>query len=108
MYNGGQAVLDRVLRGQVFIENWSACILGGIQTDPIRRIAADAVDDGLLQRFCYCVHGKQTDIQDRYIDEKANERYKNVFLALRTMEPHKNEDGEPLTVKMSADAQKSA
>jgi hypothetical protein len=33
------------------IENLSISLLGGIQPDPIRKIAAETVDDGLLQRL---------------------------------------------------------
>lgn len=50
-FNGGEYALNRVNRGSILISNLSASILGGIQPDAIRRIAADAVDDGLLQRF---------------------------------------------------------
>jgi hypothetical protein len=49
-YNGGQYRLDRVSRGSVLIENLSMSLLGGIQPDLIRKLAADTVDDGLLQR----------------------------------------------------------
>jgi hypothetical protein len=38
-------------RGVVAIDNLSVSMLGGIQPEPIRRIAADAADDGLLQRL---------------------------------------------------------
>ena len=50
-YNGGEMPINRVGRGSFLLPNVSACILGGIQPDAIRRIVADAVDDGLLQRF---------------------------------------------------------
>jgi hypothetical protein len=33
------------------IENLSVSLLGGIQPEPIRKIAEDTVDDGLLQRL---------------------------------------------------------
>ncbi|WP_103730266.1 DUF3987 domain-containing protein [Novosphingobium sp. HII-3] len=50
-WNGGQYAVNRVSRGSILLPNLSASILGGIQPDAIRRIMADAVDDGLLQRF---------------------------------------------------------
>jgi len=50
-YNGGEYSLNRVSRGAVLIENLSVCMLGGIQPEPMRKIAGDAVDDGLLQRL---------------------------------------------------------
>jgi hypothetical protein len=51
-YNGGDFKVARVGRGYSHIENLSISLLGGIQPEPIRRIAADSADDGLLQRFC--------------------------------------------------------
>lgn len=50
-YNGGPKTIDRVNRGTVIVPNWSACILGGIQPEPMQRIATKLGDDGLLQRF---------------------------------------------------------
>lgn len=50
-FNGGPYVVNRVGRGASMIENLSVCMLGGIQPDPIRRLAAEAHDDGLLQRL---------------------------------------------------------
>jgi hypothetical protein len=53
-YNGGPYVIDRASRGRghAIIENLSISILGAIQPEPLRKIAADTVDDGLLQRLC--------------------------------------------------------
>ena len=50
-FNGGHHSVERVGRGSVFIENLSISLLGGIQPEPIRKIAEDSVDDGLLQRL---------------------------------------------------------
>lgn len=50
-FNGGPYVVNRVGRGASMIDNLSVCMLGGIQPDPIRRLAAEAHDDGLLQRL---------------------------------------------------------
>lgn len=50
-FNGGGYSVNRVGRGVVAIDNLSVSMLGGIQPEPIRRIAADAADDGLLQRL---------------------------------------------------------
>jgi hypothetical protein len=50
-YNGGQYVLDRVGRGPFRFENLSMCVLGGIQPDVMRSIAADSIEDGLIQRI---------------------------------------------------------
>ena len=65
LYNGGRFTFDRIGRGSFAIPNWSACVLGGIQPEPIQRIAREAADDGLLQRFMYCVADRQSDGEDR-------------------------------------------
>ena len=38
-------------RGTVLLENLSVSLLGGIQPEPVRRIAAEAQEQGLLQRI---------------------------------------------------------
>jgi len=50
-FNGGELALNRVGRGASLIPNLSVCLLGGVQPEPIRKVAADAHDDGLLQRL---------------------------------------------------------
>jgi hypothetical protein len=50
-YNGAPYSTNRIGRGSVFIENLSVSILGGIQPEPIRKLAEDGSDDGLLQRL---------------------------------------------------------
>ena len=50
-YNGGSYTVSRITRGNVHIHNLSASIIGGIQPDPIRKLADGGEDDGLLQRF---------------------------------------------------------
>ena len=50
-YNGGSYTVSRITRGNVFIPNLSVSILGGVQPDPIRKLADGGEDDGLLQRF---------------------------------------------------------
>ena len=50
-FNGGHYAVNRVGRGASIIENCSVSMLGGIQPEPLRKVAADSVDDGLLQRL---------------------------------------------------------
>jgi uncharacterized protein DUF3987/primase-like protein len=50
-FNGAPYSVDRIGRGSTFIPNLSVSILGGIQPEKIREVAASAPDDGLLQRF---------------------------------------------------------
>jgi hypothetical protein len=49
-YGGGEYAVNRIGRGAFLIENLSVSMLGGIQPGPMREVAADTVDDGLLQR----------------------------------------------------------
>jgi hypothetical protein len=86
-YNGASWTVDRIGRGAVYVDHWSAAVLGGIQPDPIRRIAAEAAEDGLLQRFCYCVPGPGREEQDRPVDAAARDRYHALFPALRVLTP---------------------
>jgi hypothetical protein len=50
-YNGGTYNLNRITRGAMQIPNLSINLLGGIQPEPLRKIANDTVDDGLIQRL---------------------------------------------------------
>jgi hypothetical protein len=50
-YNGDPYTFDRVKRGSGRIEHLSVSVLGGIQPEPMRKLAADTVDDGLIQRL---------------------------------------------------------
>jgi hypothetical protein len=50
-YNGGPYPVNRVSRGSNFLPNLSASILGGIQPEPVRKLADESMDDGLFQRL---------------------------------------------------------
>ena len=93
LYNGGRSTIDRIGRGTFAIPNWSACVLGGIQPGPIRQIARDASDDGLLQRFCYCVPADQGRGEDRRPDGAGVARYEALVRALAAMHPARDSDG---------------
>ncbi|RVD64091.1 DUF3987 domain-containing protein, partial [Mesorhizobium sp. M7A.F.Ca.ET.027.03.2.1] len=56
-FNGGNYTVNRIGRGAVWIDNLSVSMLGGIQPEPMRKVAGDAVDDGLLQRLFPIVLG---------------------------------------------------
>jgi hypothetical protein len=104
LYNGGRFTIDRVGRGAFAISNWSACVLGGIQPGPIRQIAKDAADDGLLQRFCYCVPAHQGRGEDRKPDAAGMARYAALFPALVALKPGTNAFGRPERVVLHAEA----
>lgn len=63
-FNGGKYNVDRVGRGSTTIGNLSISLIGGIQPEPIRKIASEAQDDGLLQRLCPVVLGQASVGQD--------------------------------------------
>ena len=87
LYNGGRYTVDRIGRGSFAVPNWSACFLGGCQPGPIQRIAKDAADDGLLQRFLYAVPAGQQAGLDQRPDADAVARYNALFPALAAMRP---------------------
>jgi hypothetical protein len=99
LYNGGRHTIDRVNRGNFAIPNWSACILGGIQPGPIRQIAKQSADDGLLQRFCFCVPANPGRGEDRLPDGAGLARYSALFPALAAMHPGK---GRPVVLHAEA------
>ncbi|MEE3502535.1 DUF3987 domain-containing protein [Acidiphilium acidophilum] len=106
LFNGGRHSVDRVGRGSFAASSWSACIIGGIQPGPIQRIASDASDDGLLQRFCYAVPSKQGRGEDRAPDHEAIERYDALFDALAGLHPALDNLGRAQNVVLHADAHK--
>jgi phage/plasmid primase-like uncharacterized protein len=79
IYNGGQQSIDRVARGSISVPNWSACVLGGIQPDMMRRIANGMGNDGLLQRFMIVVAKPAQKGEDRYPDRVAMDNFGALF-----------------------------
>lgn len=85
-YNGGEYALNRVGRGTAIIENLSISLLGGIQPEPIRKIASEAQDDGLLQRMLpvilkTAVMGKDVPVPD------VGRRYTELVQNLNRLKP---------------------
>jgi hypothetical protein len=85
-WNGGEYAYNRVGRGSGLIENLSISILGGIQPDTIRRVAADTLDDGLLQRLLPVVLRPGTVGHDREIPPVVDD-YKNLIERLHELKP---------------------
>jgi len=75
-YNGGPSTYHRIARGSGLIPNLSVCLLGGIQPDAIRKVAADTMDDGLLQRMLFIVLRPATAGQDKPRDPVVNDYFK--------------------------------
>ena len=80
-FNGGSYAINRIGRGSSFIENLSVCLLGGIQPEPIRQLAAEGVDDGLLQRLLPVVLRPATLGRDEPVPP-ITERYADVVRQL--------------------------
>lgn len=104
LFNGGRFVIDRVQRGAFAVPNWSACLLGGIQPEVIARIAQEAADDGLLQRFLFAVVAQTEPGEDRAPDAAALERYRALIPALTALNPPTGLDGSVRAVTLAADA----
>jgi hypothetical protein len=85
-FNGGQFALNRVSRGAAIIDNLSVCMLGGIQPELLRKIAGDAVDDGLLQRLLPIMLRNATIGRDEPMPP-VNDRYACLIKALRRLPP---------------------
>jgi hypothetical protein len=49
--NGGAYSTDRITRGSIYVPNLSITIIGGIQPEPMRKVAGNSTDDGLIQRL---------------------------------------------------------
>ena len=50
-FNGGPKAIDRIGRGSTFVDNWSTCVLGGIQPQVVQNYAHNTNHDGMIQRF---------------------------------------------------------
>lgn len=87
IYNGGHRMVDRVMRGNVSIPNWSACMVGGIQPDMIKKVAANMGEDGLMQRFMIIVGGNTGNEQDRPEDTDAKLAYGSLIERLHRIMP---------------------
>jgi Protein of unknown function (DUF3987) len=85
-YNGGPYVVDRIKRGPFRIQNLSMTILGGIQPDTVRRIAADSAEDGLLQRLIPIML-RDADVGRDVPGGRAGARYDALVVNLRNREP---------------------
>jgi hypothetical protein len=91
-----------LVRDTVWVPNWSACILGGIQTDKLAKAAPTQTDDGLLQRFLM-VEVNSTGVGvDRKPDMDAVGAYDGLVDSLTRLKPE--HFGDPIV--LSPDAQK--
>ncbi|MBC8282690.1 MAG: DUF3987 domain-containing protein [Nitrospinae bacterium] len=84
-FNGGPRFIDRVTRGSVLVPNLSTSIIGGIQPEPIAKIAKNMDDDGLLQRFFF-INGQPSSMGiDRTPNMEALRGYRYLIEKLYEM-----------------------
>ena len=81
--NGGQFGKDRADdKNTVFVPNLSVSVVGGIQPEKLRQIAAEFVDDGFLQRSFVITAADAPPDVDRQPDRAAAIAYKNMLTRL--------------------------
>ena len=85
-FNGGEYAYNRVGRGAGLIPNLSVSLLGGIQPEPMRKVAADAQDDGLLQRIIPIVLKPATLGQDLPMPP-VGLKYRDLIFRLHRLTP---------------------
>ena len=101
-YNGGSYTVSRITRGNVHIDNLSASILGGIQPDPIRKLADGGEDDGLLQRFIPVMLRPAVDGRDEAPGQSVSD-YSDLIRNLRDLKPPTTGHIFPPTSSMTFD-----
>jgi hypothetical protein len=69
-HNGGPYTVDRIKRGEIYVENLSVSILGGIQPERLKEIT-NLTSDGLLQRFLPVMIREAVFAKDRPIKDEA-------------------------------------
>lgn len=99
-YNGGAKIFDRISRGETFVENWSASIIGGIQPSVIHAYARATEHDGLLQRFILFYAKPARQGVDRIPNKKAKEAYYSLISHLAGL----NGSDNPVTLSDGARA----
>ncbi|MEO6151863.1 MAG: DUF3987 domain-containing protein [Croceibacterium sp.] len=85
-FNGGPYSISRIARGSSYIPNCSICVLGGIQPEPLRAIASDMNDDGLIQRFLPVLL-RTGDVGRDVPADRAVEDYDRLIERLELMRP---------------------
>ena len=80
-FNGGTYNLNRIGRGAKQIPNLSISLLGGIQPEPMRKFAADSVDDGLLQRMLPVIL-KPSEVGQDLPQDHTGEAYSELIASL--------------------------
>jgi hypothetical protein len=89
LWNGGYQAIDRVRTTDepIYVPNWGATIIGGIQHTKLDPIGPKLVDDGLLQRFLMVPIQQAEKEADRLPDPAIVERYSLLVESLIEFNP---------------------
>jgi hypothetical protein len=80
-YDGGPYTIDRIKRGEVFVENLSLSIVGGIQPARLAELHKLSTD-GLLQRFLPVMMGAPSLPEDRnYKNDRYDVLVREMYIA---------------------------
>ena len=86
-YNGGPMSIDRVTRGSLYVENWSATVIGGIQPTVIHDYAGATNHDGMIQRFILLFADEGGRGIDRAPDHESIQHYKELIRYASELSP---------------------
>ena len=102
LYEGGPYTFDRVGRGTVFVKQWSACIVGGIQPALLESMFKHLGTDGLVQRFMVNI-GSARFTLERQENLNVLAHYKESVAKLWSLVPGTSNDRRTLTFAAKAD-----
>lgn len=99
LHEGGPRMFDRVGRPDVFVDNWSASLIGGIQPDTIKGIAHKLPHNGLMQRLIPVI-GQRRQAKERQINMEPVKAFDDLLEHLHCLPP----SGDPVMMDEDADA----
>ena len=85
--NGGSHSIDRIIRGTNYIPNLSITLVGGIQPEPMRKVAGNSSDDGLIQRLTPIMLRPAELTDDGADTEEADKDFTNLIETLLDLTP---------------------
>ena len=85
--NGGPHSIDRIVRGSNYIPNLSIALVGGIQPEPMRKVAGNSSDDGLIQRLTPIMLHPAELTDDEVDTEEADKDFTSLIEALLDLTP---------------------
>lgn len=86
-YNGGPRTIDRLGRGETFVQNLCVSFVGGVQPDRLKELG-NLTSDGLLQRFLPVMMKRSVYSEEVENDEPAK-AYEQLIYGLLRLSPAK-------------------